>query len=360
LDKSVLKEFVSSKRESSQVKTEEIPFVKPKSKGKLFEISDKLLFSTDTLKLQGFRNLVLFILGIFLFCIVNYVLPFHTSDFVNIQELVSTKELGVSELSNANVRNVNTYNSSFSTAAYPDVTANEVFIFDLQSQQLFFRKDIDATQPIASITKLMTTMVLLDNYKLEDTIEFNGDFTDYDNSLGLVDGDKILVADVVKALLISSYNDVAEGVANSFPGGSEAFFKKMDEKASVIGLTNSQFRTASGLFDDRNYSTARDVKKIAQVAITYPYIMEIARRSNDIVMVTHKSGSQELFSLYTTNQLLLNYDEVRGLKTGYTYGAGQCFVGYYSYSNTQQVISIVLGSESRFTETDDLVSTIGN
>lgn len=360
MDKSILKEFVSSKRESPQVQTEEISLVKPKTKGKLFEISDKLLFSTDTLKLQWFRNLALFILGIFLFCIVNYVLPFHTSDFINIQELVSTKELETFRASRTNVRNVNLYNSNFTSAVYPDVTANEVLIFDLQSQQIFFRKDIDATQPIASITKLMTTMVLLDNYNLEDTITFSGDFTGYDNSLGLVDGDKILVADVVKALLISSYNDVAEGVAGSFPGGTEEFFKKMDEKASMIGLTNSQFRTASGLFDDSNYSTARDVKKVAQVAITYPYIMEIVRRSNDIVMVTHKSGSQELFSLYTTNQLLLNHTEVRGLKTGYTYGAGQCFVGYYSYSNAKQIISIVLGSESRFTETDDLVSTIGN
>lgn len=360
LDKDVLNSFTPNFNNTSHKINVENSAVDKSRANRFFEISDKLFNHDNSSKLLYYRNILLIVLGVCLFLSINYILPFHTSDFINIQELISVKQV---QNSNDNavefVRTVYSRNASFETAVTPDTSASEILIFDLDSQQVFYQKNSDLTQPIASITKLMTTMVLLDSYKLEDTIVFNGDFSGNDTSLGIQDGDSMLVSDIVKSLLIASQNDVAEAVANNFKGGVDAFFAKIDEKGQVIGLENSNFRTASGLYDERNYSSASDIKKIAEVALTYQTILDVVKQGSDVVTLNHSDGSSETVTVYTTNKLLLNDSRVQGLKTGYTYGAGQCFVGYYIGADGRRLMSIVLGSNDRFSETNALVNMLG-
>lgn len=208
-----------------------------------------------------------------------------------------------------------------------------------------FSRRADEPQPIASITKLMTALVFLDNnpgwetvYKIgpEDHIE--------GGRLNLFLGDRVTIRDLFNTSLVASDNGATVGLVHA-TGLSEAeFVNRMNQKAEALGLGDTRFADPIGL-SRHNVSTAREVAKLAQAALAVPEIRSATARST-YSFTTLEGRAKEIES---TDDLLFTSGgiEILGGKTGYTDEAGYCYVGYMRGPDGREVISAVLGSDSR-------------
>lgn len=237
-----------------------------------------------------------------------------------------------------------------------NLSAQSALVFDKGNGSVIFGKNIDERRPIASITKLLTVIVALENFNLDDTIEVSLENIpeNLDWKLELKEGDTVKVDALLKSMLLSSFNDTAFILANAYPNdGYNGFIKAMNKKAESLRMNDSMFSNPAGLDNEKNYSTARDVGKLVSASLNYKYILENTGKAS--ANISWNSG-EELKSkiIYTTNQLYGVNPYSKGLKTGITKDAGQCFVGYFVYSNKAELITVVLGSEDRFTDTQNL------
>lgn len=237
-----------------------------------------------------------------------------------------------------------------------NISAQSVLVFDSRNGSLIFQKNIDERRAIASITKLLSVIVALETFNLDDTIEVSLENMpeNLDWKLELQEGDNIKVDALLKSMLLSSFNDTAYILANAYPnGGYSGFVKAMNNKAKVLRMHDSMFSNPAGLDNERNYSTARDVGKLVSASLNYKYILEVTGKAS--ANISWNSGDElKSKTIYTTNQLYGVNPYSRGLKTGITKDAGQCFVGYFVYPNKAEIVTVVLGSEDRFTDTQNL------
>jgi len=206
---------------------------------------------------------------------------------------------------------------------------------------------------IASLTKLMSVIIALDTFDLDESITVSTDNIpqDLDWTLGLKDGDVITVENILKAMLISSYNDAAYVLANAYPyGGYEGFIKGMNRRAKTLRMYSSSFSNPAGIDDPLNYSTAHDIAILSSVVRKYPQVLDIVNIGKDTI---NWSSSEGLVSkeIMTTNQLYGTNKYMKGLKTGITDLAGQCFVGYFVYPSGNELITVIINSQDRFGET---------
>ncbi|PKN02713.1 hypothetical protein CVU76_01610 [Candidatus Dojkabacteria bacterium HGW-Dojkabacteria-1] len=237
-----------------------------------------------------------------------------------------------------------------------NISAQSALVFDSRNGSFIFEKNIDERRPIASITKLLSVIVALETFKLDDTVEVSLENIpeNLDWKLELQEGDIIKVDALLKSMLLSSFNDTAYILANAYPnGGYSGFVKAMNNKAKVLRMEDSMFSNPAGLDNEKNYSTARDVGKLVAATLNYEYILDITSKAS--ANISWNSGD-ELKSkiIYTTNQLYGVNPYSKGLKTGITKDAKQCFVGYFVYPSKGEIITVVLGSEDRFTDTQNL------
>ncbi len=236
------------------------------------------------------------------------------------------------------------------------ITAQSVLVFDSKSGSVIFEKDSTERKSIASITKLLSVIVALENFNIEDSVEVSIENIpeDLDWTLELKQGDRIKIDYLLKAMLLSSYNDAAIVLANAYPnGGYDSFIKAMNSKAQSLRMKDSMFSNPAGLDNEMNYSTAQDVGKLVSAVLNYKYIVDLSSKGS--ANISWSSG-EELKSqiVYSTNQLYGVNPYIKGLKTGITKNAGQCFVGYFVYPSGSQLVTVVLGSTDRFTETQNL------
>jgi len=237
-----------------------------------------------------------------------------------------------------------------------NISAQSALVFDSRSGSVIFQKNIDERRPIASITKLLVVIVALETYDLEDTVEVSLENIpeNLDWKLELQQGDIVKVDVLLKSMLLSSFNDTAYILANAYPnGGYNGFIRAMNSKAKALRMEDSMFSNPAGLDNEKNYSTARDVGKLVSASLNYKYILEITSKASTNISWSSQ-GELKSKTIYSTNQLYGVNPYSKGLKTGITEDAGQCFVGYFVYPNKGELITIVLGSEDRFTDTQNL------
>ena len=229
------------------------------------------------------------------------------------------------------------------------IDCKSVIYANLDTGYILYGKNIDEKLYIASLSKLMTALISLQNYDLDEIVEVKEDWymqEDIGWSLELDKGDKVTVETLLKAMLISSYNDASYILANYMDGGVEVFVKEMNKYARELGLTNTEFNNPSGLDNDGgNMSSARDLYKLATIIYRNDFIMDTITRS--YADLTWDIGKDRI---YTTNALLGEYGNIAG-KTGYTENAGECFLGI----TKDGYVTIVLGSEDRFGDTERLL-----
>ncbi len=227
-----------------------------------------------------------------------------------------------------------------------------VLVVDQNNSEVLAARRADKQQPIASLTKLMTALVVLEaGLPMDEVIKISRD--DYDalkhTYSRLVSGDKFTREQLLLLALMSSENRAAAALARTFPGGTAAFVATMNAKASKLGMTNTRFMDSSGL-SEQNVSTAQDLVKLIKAAYAKPTI----RKFSTQVEQTVKPGKRKLH--FVNSNRLVRYrskDWRIGLqKTGYTNEAGRCLV-MQSRIDGREVIMVLLdsyGSLTRFAD----------
>jgi len=233
----------------------------------------------------------------------------------------------------------------------PIVKAKSAIVIDLASGKILFEKNIHARLPIASLTKLMSAVIGRENYSLEDLVVVSKNASKQPPAkIWLGKGEKLLVKDLLKALLIESANDVAVALAEKM--GEEEFVKKMNQKAKSLGLKNSHFANPVGYDDEENFSTTFDLAILANYVLRDEVLREIVGTPKTIIF----SKTGKAHELYSTNNLFGSYLDIHGLKTGLTEEAGECLAAVAKMKNGRKILTIVLNSSGRFQEAKALIT----
>ncbi|TAK89765.1 D-alanyl-D-alanine carboxypeptidase [Patescibacteria group bacterium] len=238
----------------------------------------------------------------------------------------------------------------------PALTATAVYAVDVETGTVLLSKNADQPRPIASITKLATVITYLSRHNLNDTITVPPlpAYQAGAELIGLKPGERYKTQDIVAAALIPSANDAADTLALSDAGSLEEFSKSMQEQLANWGIEGAQFSNPTGLTTGTslNQVSAAGVANMGQLLVRNPQLRQLVQTQTQTI----SSLEGRPLSLATTNQLLKN-SQFNGIKTGYTPEAGQCFVSLATV-NGHQIVTVVLGSQDRFGETEQLVNWI--
>jgi D-alanyl-D-alanine endopeptidase (penicillin-binding protein 7) len=230
--------------------------------------------------------------------------------------------------------------------------SNAAVVVDQVTSKVLFEKNSSVPLPIASLTKLMTAMVVLDAQQdLEEILEVTADDVDHIKNTGsrLRIGSRLSRADMLHIALMSSENRAASTLGRNYPGGLPAFVAAMNTKAKTLGMFDTRYVEPTGL-SSQNMASARDLAKLVAAASEYPLIRKY---STDEKYAVHPRG--HALQYISSNRLVLNSDWEIGLqKTGYINEAGHCLVMQASISG-RPVVMVLLDSKgkySRFADAD--------
>lgn len=236
------------------------------------------------------------------------------------------------------------------TDSFPVVSAQGVLALDLDSGISLYEKNADETLLPASTTKIMTALVAMDYYPSNMPLKVDG-LKVVGQRMGLKQGEEITAGDLLYGLLVFSANDAAEVLAGNYPGGREMFINVMNIKAEKLGLASTHFENPAGLDGVNHVSTARDLTRLAQIAMANPQFAEIVNTEKRVVGST---DGRIAHSLVSTNELLGQVAGVAGVKTGWTENARENLVTYVDRDGHRVLIAL-LGSQDRFGETKELI-----
>ncbi len=232
-----------------------------------------------------------------------------------------------------------------SSGALPDLTAQSVLMYDLTDNKVLYEKDPYVRRPMASLTKIMTAIIALENPKPDDRyIVTKSDMVTGD-LMGVTPGEVYSLQDLLYGLVLHSANDAAEVLASNYPGGRSAFIKAMNNKAKALGMLNTNYTNPSGLQGDGNqYTTTYDLLIVTRYALKhYPLFAKV------VSTVTYKipaTNEHKEIDLSNETNLLTSYPGVIGVKDGYTPEAGLCLVTLLNYGG-HKIIGIILNSQDR-------------
>ena len=210
------------------------------------------------------------------------------------------------------------------------VTAPSVLLMEASSGKVLFEKDADTKRPPASVTKVMTILLIYDalsegKIHKEDVVTVS----EYAASMGgsqvfLEAGEEQTVDTLLKCIIVSSANDACVAMAELIAGTEEAFVQQMNERAKGLGMKNTVFKNCNGLDADGHVTTARDIALMSRELINkYPDVYEYTKIWMDTIIHKTKKGESE-FGLSNTNKLIRQYSYATGLKTGSTGEAKFC------------------------------------
>ena len=226
-------------------------------------------------------------------------------------------------------------------------------IYDRASGQILYEKNGEKQTPMASTTKIMTAIVVLENADLTETVTINSKAAGIGGSrLGLKKNDKITVNDLLYGLMLRSGNDAAVALAIHVGGSVEGFASMMNEKAKEMGLTNSHFVVPHGLDNEEHYTTAYELAKMADYALKIDKFREIVSTKLTTINI---NGYPK--AINNTNQLLGSISGVYGVKTGFTNGAGRCLVTACERENLD-IITVIIGADTTKIRTADTIKLI--
>ena len=239
------------------------------------------------------------------------------------------------------------------TSEEPKINSRAAVIYDRKSQKIIWGKKENERRPMASTTKIMTAIVVLENANLSDTVTVSKKAGGTGGSrLGLKAGDKITVNNLLYGLLLVSGNDAAVALAEYVGGSVEGFAQMMNKKASELGLENTHFVTPHGLDMQEHYTTAFELAKMADYALNIEKFAQIVNTKNITISISGRSKN-----LTNTNELLGNLNGVNGVKTGFTNGANRCLVTSVNRDG-MNIITVVLGADTKKDRTNDSVKLI--
>ena len=206
----------------------------------------------------------------------------------------------------------------------PEINSLAAVLINAETGEILYSKNHDEKLPMASTTKIMTALLTLEEENLDEKFTVNPDAIRVEGtSMGLREGDKISLYELSVGMLLSSGNDAARAAAFKISGSEEAFLQKMNERASLLGLKNTNFETATGLDKEGHGSSALDMALLGAHALENELFKNLTSQKSVSVCF----GNPEIKrTLYNHNKLLLLDDDIIGVKTGYTKKAGRCLV----------------------------------
>lgn len=235
-------------------------------------------------------------------------------------------------------------------STFPILSAEGVIVTDLGSGTVLYEKSPDVQLLPASTTKIVTAQVALDFYGLEDVLTAHN-LSVAGRKMGLSVGEQMTVKDLLYGLLVNSANDAAEVLAQNYPGGRSAFVEAMNLKAAKLGATSTTFKNPTGLDELGHVTTARDLEKIAAVAMKNSFFADIVNTQEaEAVSVDGKKR----YKFSNINELLGKVPGVIGIKTGWTEAAKEALVTYVERDG-RKLVFVVLASQDRFGETEELI-----
>lgn len=249
------------------------------------------------------------------------------------------------------------------TALQQSLTASGVVIIDLQSGQLLFAHGEEQKRPMASLTKLMTALLIVENHALDEVVKVSKAAADTTGTTAhLLAGESFSVADLLSAMLIPSANDASVALAEFHAGTVDAFVVQMNSRAKELGLKHTSFENPVGLDDTLQESTPRDLAWLAMYVLRHDAIRE--RMATAEASIRSREGT--LISLTHTHRMLdasLAADVgatgaiVSAGKTGTTDAAGQCLLSVVE-AGGRRYIAVLLGSRDRYNDMQQILDVL--
>lgn len=238
--------------------------------------------------------------------------------------------------------------SASSSVEEPKINARAAIIYDRKTKQIIWGKNENEKRAMASTTKIMTALVVLENSNLSDVVTISKKAAGTGGSrLKISTGDKITINDLLYGLMLRSGNDAAVALAEYVGGSIEGFADLMNKKAKELGLSNTNFVTPHGLDNEDHYTTAYELAVITDYALNNETLAKIVNTKSTAISINGNSRN-----IYNTNELLGYMSGVDGVKTGFTNGAGRCLVTSCTRDNNQ-IITVVLGCDTKKQRTSD-------
>lgn len=235
----------------------------------------------------------------------------------------------------------------------PKTNSRRYIVYDRISKSMIIGKNEDVKSAMASTTKIMTSIVILEKADLDEMVTVSAKAGGTGGSrLGLKKGDMASVKNLLYGLMLRSGNDAAVALAEHVGGSVKEFAELMNEKASELGLTNTHFVTPHGLDDANHYTTALELAKLTDYAMNNETFSKIVGTKSITIYINNQPRQ-----INNTNELLGALNGVVGVKTGFTNNAGRCLVTE-TKRNNMDIITIVLGADTKKDRTKDSVNLI--
>lgn len=235
----------------------------------------------------------------------------------------------------------------------PIINSRAAIVYDRTSGSVLFGKNENEKSKMASTTKIMTAIIVLETSNLDDIVTVSSKAASTGGSrLGLKTNDKISVRDLLYGLMLCSGNDAAVALAEHVGGSVQDFANLMNRKIDFLGLNSTHFVTPHGLDNDDHYTTAYELAVITNYALKNETFYGYVGTKNYTVSINGRPKT-----LSNTNELLGNLNGVYGVKTGFTNGANRCLVTSVKRDN-MDLICIVLGADTKKDRTKDSIKLI--
>ena len=245
-------------------------------------------------------------------------------------------------------------------AEAPEITATSATVIDCLDGKILYSKNADEKLYPASITQILTAILVVENCGIQEEVTVSqkaiNDVQSGYLTANIKAGEVLTVEQLLNLLMISSYSDVANVLAEHVAGSTDAFVEMMNSKATQIGCTNSNFVNCHGEHNANHYSTAHDIALIGKYAAQYDAIINAADQTTYVLGITNKYDKGER-TYYTANAMLMSssnnyYRYAKGLKTGFTTPAGYCIITY-SEKNDIPLVSVVMKSTTSDSRYED-------
>lgn len=244
-------------------------------------------------------------------------------------------------------------------SAEPQLGAEAALIMDAANGQVLYEKNGNRSMYPASTTKILTAIIALEKTEPDDIVTVTREACLVDGSrIGLQEGERITMENLLYALMLESANDAAVAIADHIAGSVPEFAVMMNEKVKSLGASSSNFVNPNGLPNDEHFTTARDLAVISRYAMKNPEFRELVSTKSKVISrpTADRSKGPPQEHLWNLNKHLRLYEGATGIKTGYTTVAGECLVASAEREG-RELIAVVLRSQGtdRFTDARTLL-----
>jgi len=233
------------------------------------------------------------------------------------------------------------------------VPAHGILLKELTSGRVLYEHDAGKRMSPASLTKIMSALVILEKGRLDDLVTISPNAARaHKTHLRVKAGQVFRLEDLLKAMLIVSANDACLAAVEHVGGDEAQFVTLMNAKASALGLVDTHFSNGCGFDNPEHYSTAEDLATLSVIALDQPIFRQLVREERAIIIPVN---GHHAYILHNTNRLLGRVPGVEGIKTGFTSKAGRCLIAKVS-QNGSELLLVILNSKRRWNTATNLIT----